>query len=571
MVNSPDSQAANTSAGVSETITLAPIRRDKGSALIVAIMVIAVLTIGFGTYMESLGNYRALGENRVLQDKSLMAAEAGLAEEEATLKTMATLPTSDITATYTLPTAQFAPFENVSLLVHVQTVNSAPYWTIVSTATADPSLMRGQTFDRRVQCTLSQENFAKFERFANTYNVYVGGAINFIGANLVYTGPLNFNSGVGFFPNFWSVSKVTAYAPAGINYYADYSSYVAGVSSDPNANSSINILNYWSSTYPTAPQFLGGLGVLTSPITVPTNISTDPRSNSLVNNAGLTLPAGYTGYIPSAGPNFVVTLVDTGNAGNGQIQVKQYLGSSGGVPSYGPTVTTTVQAVNGALVVQGNIVGLSGTLNGRLSIGALATASYPSGGNVNITGSLIYQSQAQISNFQYATQSNVINADGTVNTANVTALQNQLNSVTDMLGIVSEGDVVVKQYDLNGNPVGGPSNPLDLDAVVMATGVSTGATGGGAFYPENQGSRAVGDVNILGGSIVNVSRPWATAGGGGLVAGFQRNLLWDKRASLGGGAPPFFPSTGNLIMYANSWSSTYVTDASAPAVYPTIQ
>lgn len=126
--------------------------------------------------------------------------------------------------------------------------------------------MRGQTFNRRVQNTLSQENFAKFERFANTYNVNVEGAINFIGANLVYTGPLNFNSGVGFFPNFWFVSKVTSYAPAGIKCYADFSSYLSGVSSDPDANSSINILNYWSSTYPTAPQFLGGLDVLPGPI-----------------------------------------------------------------------------------------------------------------------------------------------------------------------------------------------------------------------------------------------------------------------------------------------------------------
>jgi len=130
-------------------------------------------------------------------------------------------------------------------------------------------------------------------------------------------------------------------------------------------------------------------------------------------------------------------------------------------------------------------VGLSGTLNGRLTIGALDTASYPSGGNINITGDLLYQSRAQISNFQYATQSNIINSDGSVNTANVTALQNQLNNVTDILGIVSEGDVVVKQYDLDGNPIGtSMSNPLYLDAVVMATGVSAGATAGGSFYPE---------------------------------------------------------------------------------------
>lgn len=540
--------------------------------LVLAIIVVAILALGFGTYMQSLGNYRSLGEHRLLEDRALMAAEAGLAEETGTLENMATPPTSDVTANITLPSAQFAPFENVTVLVHPQTVSATQFWTIAATAVADSTKMRGTNFSRRVQMTLSQENFAKFELFTNNFGgVWSPGYVQFMGLGMVFMGPVNYNSGVAFFPNYWSLSPVTCYAPGGNQVYANWGSYLAGVYGNNAANNCVDILQYYDSTYGTAPTFWGNPNpsvptIITKPTALPANLSAD---SVLTTGAGLTLPDNYPSYNSSAGPNFVVTLTDDGHAANGEITVQQYLGTSGGVPQLGPALTTRVQTVNGAMVVKGNITSLQGTLNGNLTIAALAPSTYPSGGNINITGNLQYQSRVKDSSFQYANPNDIVNANGTENTSYVNTVQSQLTNITDMLGIVAEGDVVIPQYDMYGNAISpNPSTPINVDGIVMATGVSTASTYGGSFAVQNPLGRPAGQINFFGGIVQNQGTSWALFSGDSVTNGLNETELWDKRASQPGSAPPFYPTTGNFQLLTPSWSTSFVANASSPVVYP---
>jgi hypothetical protein len=221
--------------------------------------------------------------------------------------------------------------------------------------------------------------------------------------------------------------------------------------------------------------------------------------------------------------------------------------------------------------VKGNIVALSGTLNGRLTIGAFAASSDPSGGNVNITSSVQYNSKLKYPNFQYPNPTSLVNADGSVNNTYVTNIQNQLNSLTDMLGIVAEGNVMIPQYDLNGNPIAQDSaHPIYVDAVVMATGVSTSTPGSGGFGVQNDLTRPPGSAYFLGGMIQNVALSWGLYGGSGITNGLAQNEFWDKRAAQANGAPPFFPTTGYYAFLANSWSTSYVASASSPVTYPAL-
>jgi len=549
------------------------LRREEGATLVLVIIAIAVLALGLGTYLQALGNYRRIDQQRVLDDHALMAAEAGLAEESGTLESMSTPPSSDVSQVYTLPSALFAPFENVTVAVHVQTSAGLTYWTLTSTATCNAAETRGIPIARRVQVTLDQENFAKYEMFTNNFGgVWTPGYLQFLGAGAIYTGPLHFNSGVAFWPNFWSLSPVTVSTSGPVNVYSTYNSYVSAVYGNSAANNDVNIMQYWDSTYPNAPYFGGGLDIMPQPVTLPSNMSTDPRSAPLVNNAGLVLPDNYPGYSTAAGPNFVVTLASPSNTvGSGLIAVKQYLGTSNGTPTYGPVLNTTVTAVNGAMIVRGNIVALSGTLNGHLTIGAFAASSDPSGGNVNITASVQYNSKLNYPNFQYPNPASLVNSDGSINNTYVSNVQNQLNSLTDILGIVAEGNVMIPQYDLNGNAIAAnPSNPIYVDAVVMATGVSTSTPGGGGFGVQNELTRPVGTAYTLGGMVQNTSFSWGLYGSNGITNGLAQNQFWDKRAAQANGAPPFFPTTGYYSFLANSWSSSYVASASTPTTYPTL-
>jgi hypothetical protein len=130
---------------------------------------------------------------------------------------------------------------------------------------------------------------------------------------------------------------------------------------------------------------------------------------------------------------------------------------------------------------------------------------------------------------------------------------------------------MIQQTDLNGNAIAASaSTPIYIDAVVMATGASTSTPGGGGFGVQNELTRPPGQAYVLGGMIQNVNLSWALYNGNGITNGLAQTEMWDKRASLPGGAPPFFPTTGYYDVLPNSWSSSYVLNASTPTTYPTI-
>lgn len=439
-------------------------------------MVVLFLSMGLGTYLASLGNYRQLQEQRILDDRAGMAAEAGLATQIALLEKMATPPDADTTQTVTLPTADFAPFENITTEIHVQTIGADKFWTVTATAACNTAETRYKSVGRRVQATLTQQNFARYELFINDFGpVWDPGYVYFEGLGSVFMGPVNINTGCAFFPNFWSLSEVTSAAPKGTRMYADWDSYLSGVYGKSDAKDYVNILNYMSSTYPNAPQFYGGLRNLPDPISLPNDMKVDLRAQKLRDNAGLTLPDNYPGYIASAGPNFVIDLTNPGGSSS-QITIRQYLGDSNGHPAYGPSQVTSVSEVNGAMIVKGNVVSLQGVLNGRLTIGVFSDTSNPTtSGNVDITGDVQYQSRVDIADFKYTDAPEVFTADGSgINQSYITQLQGQLDHVTDILGIVAEGDVTVMEKDLDGNEIAKDrTDPIYIDAVVMATGAST--------------------------------------------------------------------------------------------------
>ena len=157
---------------------------------------------------------------------------------------------------------------------------------------------------------------------------------------------------------------------------------------------------------------------------------------------------------------------------------------------------------NGAIFVQNKVSGnkiteygdvnVSGTLNGRLSIGANDV--------LIIAGNIQYNSNPQTN-----------------------------PNSTDTLGLIAEGDVVILQGACpnNGN--------LAIQASVMAMADS--------FYLENWDTNMKGTLNVYGGITQNQRGPVGTfnTNTNAKASGFSKNYLYDRR--LRDAPPPFFPDT----------------------------
>lgn len=551
--------------------------REEGSILIAVMIVMIFLAAGLGTYLNSLANIEHLQDQRVMGDRALMAAEAGLAKAIVQLQGMGTPPTANQVWNEDVPAAQFAPFQSVTVNVYPRAVGSQQTWTLASTATSAAG-SRSRAISRRVQTTLFQENFAKYEYFVNDFGgVWSPGYLQFEGFNSVFLGPYHSNSGVAFWPNLWMVNDATTAAPKGVRYFAKYGDYVKGVYGKSDANEYASILQYYSSDFPNAPQFYKGLNVLPEPVSLPKDLNVDSRSEQLRSNAGLKLPDDYKGYDAAKGSDFVVELnAAGGKADDGMVEVRQYLGiDKNGKPSYGPKRNYKVKDVNNAIVVYGNVSSLQGTLDGKLTIGAFKkepNAQDPNpgdpGGAVNITGDLNYASRPD--DISYTDAPGLYTADHTgINQDYVSTLLDQLEKVTDVLGIVSEADITIKERDLDGNLVAADvNNPIHLDAVVMATGSATSKTDDGGFAVENFKTRAKGAALTIGGQIQNYGYSWALFSGNTFTNGVLQTRLWDQRAYKPGGAPPFFPTTGNLQPIPQSWRSNYVQNSTEVPWFP---
>jgi len=153
---------------------------------------------------------------------------------------------------------------------------------------------------------------------------------------------------------------------------------------------------------------------------------------------------------------------------------------------------------NGALFVNNGSLTISGTLNGRLTVGASS--------DVNIHNSIVYAN------------------DPRTNPAS-----------TDALGIISEQDVVIDS--------GGPTN-LEIDASIMALNTS--------FLLEDWWTGgAKGTLTVYGGIIQHERGPVGTFSGTTKVSGYSKNYHYDTRLLTS--PPPFLPTTGDYITL--SWEN----------------
>ncbi len=555
----------------------------KGSILVMVLVVSTVLWLSIIYSMSAMTDSRTLSLQNIEHDRALMLAQSGLSQGIEWLNVQGTQPTTDTTLDpSTVISNPNSTNYDLDVKIFPAVVSSNAVWTISSTATYKPNTGTvAKAFSRRVQATVYQQNFARYEQFTDKTDVWTPGYLHFYGFNAVYFGPFHVNSGMGLWPNLWFVDESTGAAPDGIYYYANYNAYVNAVYNKVSSKTRINIMQYYNSTYQFAPKFYKGLQRINN-ISIPQDLSVDQRSSALRSNAGLNLPTDLATYLDpvtnapfydsTKGSKFVIVAEDpTGAQNDGVLKIRQYRGKISGVPQYGPEVTKSISSINGAMIVTGDIESLKGTLDGRLTIGAFKTSSTSGDGNIKIDGSLEYESRVALgSNFKYSDAPELYTSDGAnVNLSYVDTLKNQVYGLNDILGIVAEKEVIVPRYDLSGAPVGtSMTNSMHMDCIVMATGSSTSGTTDGAFYPEDMLNRPTGLCHKLGGVIQNVGKSWALFNSGNFVAGLDGPSLWDFRAVQPGGAPPFFPTTGVFTYYKNSWRDTYVASASEAPTLP---
>jgi len=570
----------------------------RGSVLLMVIIVSAILFSSLIFVLVNMNEAQRAHATRMEADRAYYVAEAGLAQALAWLQAQSTPPTestilesaSDL---FTVPAGCESAYTlKVSIIyqslpVSINNPNGVENWTIVSTASYQGG--RGpsaRSFSRRVQATFWPENFARFEEFVDYSRIWAQGGVDpYFGLGKVFFGPVHSNSGVGFFPNLWFLDTFSTAASGNppVRTYNQWSTFLRGVYGLSSAYNYINILQHYNDLYRYEPKFYKGIEQTPSAVTLP-EIRVDQNAERLRNTAGLRLPLYFPDYDSSKGPHFVIELADPSPAdGDGVVKVRQFVGYDNSTnpptplfnpPASADPIVYPMSAINYALVVEGNVTSLHGVVDGPLSIGAFSATAGDGLGNINIDGDISYESRIANTSFRYSDDANLYvdgpdeNGDGypdtrDINQTTVGLLRTQVDNLNDILGLVSDGNVVIKDANLYGNPViPSATTPFHVDAIVMATGKSTpGNSHDGYYMVEKYRTRAARNAYILGGSIQQERGDWANYTSGRLVAGLGRTSLFDFRATYPSGAPPYFPTTGNYVYLENSWRESYVTDA----------
>ncbi|MGA2775639.1 MAG: DUF4900 domain-containing protein [Candidatus Omnitrophota bacterium] len=240
------------------------------------------------------------------------------------------------------------------------------------------------------------------------------------------------------------------------------------------------------------PNFSGGANLGTNSINMPTQ-DLSLRSASTA-TGGLRLNGDSTVVLNSDG---------TMNITNSSYCIS-YNNSGQCTQNCSGTCTNQPLPANGALFVNNGNLTVSGTLKGRLSVGA--------SGNITIPNSIVYANDPRVSG----------------------------STSTDTLGIVAEQDVVI--------PSSAPFN-LEIDASIMALNTS--------FYLQNWASGSPkGTLTVFGGIIQKQRGPVGTFNGstGTKISGYSKSYSYDKR--LLDNPPPFVPTTGDYVTL--SWEDANI-------------
>lgn len=233
---------------------------------------------------------------------------------------------------------------------------------------------------------------------------------------------------------------------------------------------------------------------------VTTRLGTNPKKSSAKFYGGyqqgvsLSLPTDF---------NDVVTAASVGgfllNSGDLWLQFSGdtvYWKTSVGA-SYTPELLS-IFAPNGVIAAQQGNVHVQGTLDGRVTVGALGSSGLGYG-NIYIEDDLRYSVDPRYGNSD------------------------------DMLGLAADNNVIIVDNAANNDNV-----------IIQATGICR--TGG--LTAQNYGSRGLAGMIDLWGGITQYQRgAVGTTSGGVITSGFRKHYVYDGR--LANTAPPYFPGTGN--------------------------
>jgi hypothetical protein len=212
----------------------------------------------------------------------------------------------------------------------------------------------------------------------------------------------------------------------------------------------------------------------------------------------VSLPSNLTPLLTAAaggktftGPDSVYLIFQS----DGTVQWKQ------GASAAWATTALSSFAPNGVIYANGTNVHVSGTLNGKVTLGAGGLTGKGKQGNIYIDGGLTY------------------------------AHNPLAGSSGDMLGLVAENSVLVANNTANNH------KDIKIQASIFCRS--------GGFQAEDYDSRGVeGTIRLLGGIQQNSRGAVGTFSGSPptIQNGYLKNYLYDLR--LMNDAPPFFPTTG---------------------------
>ncbi len=175
-----------------------------------------------------------------------------------------------------------------------------------------------------------------------------------------------------------------------------------------------------------------------------------------------------------------------------------YRTTAGGTDS---TVALSTFAPGGVILVDKGNIHVKGTLNGKVTIGALSDHTGTTNGNVWIDDDIVYHKNPLV--------------DPTSN---------------DFLGIVSENNVEITD-----------NTPNLTDVNIMGTIYAAN----GSFTAQHYNTKAPsGTIYLLGGVTQNTRGPVGQFSGSTIINGYQKNYKYDDRFLLKGNSPPAFPLTG---------------------------
>jgi len=427
------------------------IRNKKGAALIVTYLAVAVL-LAFGGYVIEVSNAQNSAANTFKrQAQAINIAEAGLDRALLWLRTQGTPPTGSIA-----PISQNLPPTGTALGSYTATL------TDLGSPGGNASIRRyrvsstgsiGST-SQTVTNYLQTDNYARYIWFTDTES-YQGTNVWFWDEDHL-NGPTHTNGHFNIKGN-----PVFAGEVRSVDNYIRYY----------NNGSNINSSNLSNSPYD-LPVFGDTVTLGSDSINMPTQ-ALNLRAAST--NGGLRLTGNTTVLLNSDGTMNVT------NAARGWNNYNMPL------------------PANGALFVSRGNLNISGTLSGRLTVGA----NY----DVNVTGNILYADDPRLSG----------------------------STSTDTLGIISEGDVMIDEN---------APDDLEIDASIMALNTSF-------MLEEWWTNGARGTLSVFGGIIQKQRGPVGTFSGLTKVSGYSKDYNYDVR--LLSSPPPFVPTTDDYITL--SWEN----------------